>query len=183
VPVRHEGNAIVLVGQGSPMELGSPGLILDVELPTDGTLGRQLPSDFNGFLYVLEGEARLGSNQRLAARSQIAVAQGTPIVWPASSVQRIAAERQPVGAIHCRERVGVAGLQAAFRPREGRPRSRGHSRRPTRLPTALPAARHLRSPAVLSPPGRDDARCGDLPRPTVASVGLRACPRISQLIY
>lgn len=38
-----------------------------------GTLSRQLPSDFNGFMYVLEGEASLGSNQRLAARSQIAV--------------------------------------------------------------------------------------------------------------
>ena len=38
VPVRHEGDAIVrvLVGQGSPVELGTPGLILDVELPTGG---------------------------------------------------------------------------------------------------------------------------------------------------
>jgi hypothetical protein len=35
VPVRQEGEAIVrvLVGEGSPVELGTPGLILDVELP------------------------------------------------------------------------------------------------------------------------------------------------------
>ena len=44
VPVRQEGDAIVrvLVGDGSPVELGTPGLILDVELPQGGafsTLG------------------------------------------------------------------------------------------------------------------------------------------------
>ena len=35
VPVRQEGDATVrvLVGEGSPVELGTPGLILDVELP------------------------------------------------------------------------------------------------------------------------------------------------------
>jgi hypothetical protein len=65
VPVRHEGDAIVraVVGQGSPLELGTPGLILDVELLIDGTFSRQLSSDFNSFIYVLEGEAGLGSNQ------------------------------------------------------------------------------------------------------------------------
>jgi hypothetical protein len=38
VPVRQEGEAIVrvLVGEGSPVELGTPGLILDVELPGGG---------------------------------------------------------------------------------------------------------------------------------------------------
>jgi len=75
VPVRRAGDAIVrvLVGQGSPMELGTPGLILDVELPTGGAFSSPLPSDFNGFIYMLEGRARLGSNRRGASRSQIAV--------------------------------------------------------------------------------------------------------------
>lgn len=75
VPVRHEGEAIVrvLVGEGSPVELGTPGLILDVELPKGGSFSRTLPSDFNGFLYVLEGEASLGANRRRVSRSQIAV--------------------------------------------------------------------------------------------------------------
>jgi quercetin 2,3-dioxygenase len=38
VPVRREGEAIVrtLVGNGSPVRLGTPALILDVELPTGG---------------------------------------------------------------------------------------------------------------------------------------------------
>jgi redox-sensitive bicupin YhaK (pirin superfamily) len=46
IPVRSEGDATVrvLVGEGSPVELRTPGLILDVELPGAGqvtTPGRQ----------------------------------------------------------------------------------------------------------------------------------------------
>jgi len=75
VPVRQEGDAIVrvLVGEGSPVELGTPGLILDVELPKGGAFANPVPSDFNGFAYMLEGEADLGANRRRAGRSQIAV--------------------------------------------------------------------------------------------------------------
>ncbi len=75
VPVLHEGDAIVriLVGEGSPVELGTPGLILDVELPTGGAFSSPIPSDFNGFAYMLEGEADIGATRRRARRSQIAV--------------------------------------------------------------------------------------------------------------
>jgi quercetin 2,3-dioxygenase len=75
VSVRQEGQAIVrvLVGEGSPVELGTPGLILDVELPKGGTFATPVSSDFNGFAYMLEGEAVLGADRRAASRSQIAV--------------------------------------------------------------------------------------------------------------
>jgi redox-sensitive bicupin YhaK (pirin superfamily) len=75
VPVRREGDAIVrvLVGEGSPVELGTPGLILDVELPKGGGFSSPVRSEFNGFVYLLEGEAGFGSNRRRASRSQIAV--------------------------------------------------------------------------------------------------------------
>jgi redox-sensitive bicupin YhaK (pirin superfamily) len=75
VPVRQEGDAIVrvLVGEASPVELGTPGLILDVELPHGGSFSSPVPSDFNGFVYMLEGEASFGANVRRASRSQIAV--------------------------------------------------------------------------------------------------------------
>ncbi|CAN5211987.1 hypothetical protein BH18ACT5_BH18ACT5_01420 [soil metagenome] len=55
VPVRHEGEVIfrVLVGEGSPVDLGTSGLILDVELPKGGALTIPVPSDFNGFVYML----------------------------------------------------------------------------------------------------------------------------------
>src|SRR5437899_5853559 len=75
VPVRKEGDATirVLVGQGSPVELGTPGLILDVDLPTGGTFSSLVPGDFNGFVYMLEGEASFGADLRSASRSQIDV--------------------------------------------------------------------------------------------------------------
>jgi redox-sensitive bicupin YhaK (pirin superfamily) len=66
VPVRQEGDATVrvLVGEGSPVELGTPGVILDVELPKGGSFTTQIPSDFKGFAYMLEGEAHLCSSRR-----------------------------------------------------------------------------------------------------------------------
>ena len=75
VPVGRVGDATVrtLVGEGSPVELGTPGLILDVELPAGGAFSNPVPSDFNGFVYLLEGEAAFGANRRRAKRSQIAV--------------------------------------------------------------------------------------------------------------
>ena len=75
VPVRQEHGATVrvLVGEGSPVELGTPGLILDVELPEGGGFTSPVPSGFNAFVYMLEGEAGVGANRRRASRSQIAV--------------------------------------------------------------------------------------------------------------
>jgi redox-sensitive bicupin YhaK (pirin superfamily) len=75
VPVRQLGDAIVrvLVGEGSRVELGTPGLILDVELPKGGTFSTALPPDFNGFVYMLEGEVSLGADRRRARPPQIAV--------------------------------------------------------------------------------------------------------------
>ena len=75
LPVRQVGGAIVrtLVGEGSPVKLGTPGLILDVELPKGGAVSIPVPPDFNGFVYVLEAEATFGGNRSRARRSQIAV--------------------------------------------------------------------------------------------------------------
>jgi redox-sensitive bicupin YhaK (pirin superfamily) len=75
VPVRHDGDAIVrvLVGEGSPVELGTPGLILDVELPRGEGFTSPIPPGFNAFVYLLEGEASFGANRRRASRGQIAV--------------------------------------------------------------------------------------------------------------
>jgi redox-sensitive bicupin YhaK (pirin superfamily) len=75
VPVRHEGDATmrVLVGEGSPVRLGTPGLILDVELPAGGAVNIPVPAGFNGFVHMLEGEASFGANGSWARRGQIAV--------------------------------------------------------------------------------------------------------------
>ena len=92
IPTRQEGDAIVrtLVGEGSPVELGTPGLILDVELPKGGEFSANVPADFNGFVYMLEGEVAVGANHLRASRSQIAVLGpgGTLAVTDASAGAR-----------------------------------------------------------------------------------------------
>jgi quercetin 2,3-dioxygenase len=73
IPERREGDAIVrvLVGEGSPVQLGTPALILDVELPTGGQVTTSVPPGFQGFAYVLEGEAAFGANRRRARPAQL----------------------------------------------------------------------------------------------------------------
>ena len=75
VPVRQEGDATVrvLVGEGSVVELGTPGLILDVDLPKGGGVSVPVQAGFNGFVHMLEGEATFGANRSRAKRGQIAV--------------------------------------------------------------------------------------------------------------
>jgi quercetin 2,3-dioxygenase len=73
IPVRHEGDATVrvLVGEGSPVRLGTPALILDIELPTGGEVTTSVSSEFQGFAYVLEGEAAFGANRLRAKAAQL----------------------------------------------------------------------------------------------------------------
>jgi redox-sensitive bicupin YhaK (pirin superfamily) len=73
IPVRREGKAIVrvLVGEGSPVHLGTPALILDVELPEGGQFTTPVPHEFQGFAYVLEGEGAFGANLRPAKPPQL----------------------------------------------------------------------------------------------------------------
>jgi quercetin 2,3-dioxygenase len=73
IPSRHEGDAIVrvLVGEGSPVKLGTPALILDVELPEGGQVTTPVPSGFQGFAYLLEGEGSFGANRRSAKPPQL----------------------------------------------------------------------------------------------------------------
>ena len=73
LPVRQQGDAIVrvLVGEGAPVRLGTPALILDVELPTGGQVTTPVPPGFQGFAYVLEGEAAFGANRRRARPAQL----------------------------------------------------------------------------------------------------------------
>jgi quercetin 2,3-dioxygenase len=73
IPMRRDDDAVVrvLVGEGSPVRLGTPALILDVELPTGGQVTIPVPPEFQGFAYVLEGEAAFGANRRRARPAQL----------------------------------------------------------------------------------------------------------------
>ena len=52
------------------MQLGTPALILDVELPTGGQLTTPVPSEFQGFAYLVDGEAVFGASKRRARPPQ-----------------------------------------------------------------------------------------------------------------
>jgi quercetin 2,3-dioxygenase len=73
IPVRQEGDATVrvLVGEGSRVQLGTPALVLDIELPTGGEVTTPVPPEFQGFAYLLEGEAAFGANGRRARSAQL----------------------------------------------------------------------------------------------------------------
>jgi quercetin 2,3-dioxygenase len=73
IPTRLEGEAIVrvLVGEGSPVRLGTPALILDIELPEGGQFTTPVPPEFQGFAYLLEGEGTFGANLRRARPPQL----------------------------------------------------------------------------------------------------------------
>jgi quercetin 2,3-dioxygenase len=73
IPVRRDGDATVrvLVGEGSPVQLGTPALILDIELPEGGQVTTSVPAGFQGFAYLLDGEASFGANRRPAGPAQL----------------------------------------------------------------------------------------------------------------
>ena len=73
IPTHREGDATirVLAGEGSPIQLGTPALILDVELPEGGQVTTLVPTEFQGFVYLLEGEAAFGANKRQARPPQL----------------------------------------------------------------------------------------------------------------
>ncbi len=73
IPVRREGDATVrvLVGEGSPVRLGTPAVLLDIELPNGGEVTTAVPPDFQGFAYILEGDAAFGANRRRARPPQL----------------------------------------------------------------------------------------------------------------
>ena len=73
MPVERQDDATVrtLVGDGSPAELGTPALILDVSLDAGGHVSHQVPPEFRGFAYVLEGRASFGANRGQAQAGQL----------------------------------------------------------------------------------------------------------------
>jgi redox-sensitive bicupin YhaK (pirin superfamily) len=82
IPTRKEGDATVrvLVGDESPIELGTPASILDVEIANGGSVTVPLSSEFQAFAYVLDGEAAFGSNKRTAHPPQLVlVGQGNEL--------------------------------------------------------------------------------------------------------
>jgi quercetin 2,3-dioxygenase len=73
ITVRKDGDATVrvLVGEGSPVQLGTPAIVFDVEFPDGGATTMSVQSEFQGFAYMLDGEAAFGANSRPAKPPQL----------------------------------------------------------------------------------------------------------------
>jgi redox-sensitive bicupin YhaK (pirin superfamily) len=104
IPVRQEGEAIVrtLVGEGSPVQLGTPALILDIELPKGGQITTPVPTDFQGFAYVLEGEGSFGANLRPARPPQLVLlgpGEGFTVTDAAPGTRYLLMAGQPYGEV------------------------------------------------------------------------------------
>ncbi len=69
----EDANVRVVVGEGSPVRLGTPAIVYDVELPEGGRFATQVPSEFQGFTYVLDGEVAFGANRKPARPPQLVV--------------------------------------------------------------------------------------------------------------
>jgi redox-sensitive bicupin YhaK (pirin superfamily) len=104
IPVRHEGDAIVrvLVGEGSPVRLGTPALILDIELPAGGEVTTSVPPEFQGFAYMLEGDAAFGANRRRATPPQLVLlgsGEGFTVTDAAPGTRFMLMTGQPYGEV------------------------------------------------------------------------------------
>ena len=102
IPVREEGDAIirVLVGEGSPVHLGTPALILDVELPEGGQVTTPVPPGFQGFAYMLEGAGTFGANLRPARPPQLVLlgpGEGFTVTDAAPGTRYLLMAGQPYG--------------------------------------------------------------------------------------
>jgi redox-sensitive bicupin YhaK (pirin superfamily) len=104
IPVRREGDGTVrvLVGEGSPVQLGTPALILDIELPEGGQITTPVPPGFQGFAYVLEGEGAFGANGRPAKPPQLVLlgpGEGFTVTDAAPGTRYLLMAGQPYGEV------------------------------------------------------------------------------------
>lgn len=90
------------MGDGSPVKLGTPALILDVELPEGGSLTTPVPPSFQGFAYLLGGQGLFGANKRAARPPQLALmgpGDGLTITDAAPGTRYLVMAGQPYGEL------------------------------------------------------------------------------------
>ena len=77
VPVRESPGAKIMLYSGTTGTLRSPTrnrvpiTLVDVHLEPGAAIDQEVPRSYNGFLYVLEGEARVGADERPLTTSQV----------------------------------------------------------------------------------------------------------------
>ncbi|MCM3129528.1 pirin family protein [Paenibacillus provencensis] len=77
MPVRKEEGALIRVFSGSSKEVVAPTqnhvpvTMVELNLEAGSTVTQDLPADYNGFLYILEGRGIFGSNEVSGEASQV----------------------------------------------------------------------------------------------------------------
>ena len=108
IPEQTSGDARVrvLVGEGSPTQLQTPAVYLDVTLPAGGATELAVPAGFQGFAYLLAGSGAFGSSGLDARERQVVVfgraehaagATAFPVRAGAGGVRFVLAAGQPIG--------------------------------------------------------------------------------------
>ncbi|QQE77829.1 pirin family protein [Alicyclobacillus sp. SO9] len=77
MPVRREQGALIRVFSGrsadveAPTKNHVPVTMVEINLKPGASISQDLPADYNGFMYVLEGQGKFGSNQVEGAKKQV----------------------------------------------------------------------------------------------------------------
>jgi quercetin 2,3-dioxygenase len=89
------GHVRTLVGPGSPLQLHTPVLYLDMTLAENAAHTITLPADFNGLVYVVSGKLRLASDVLAAGEAALLTGGGTLRVEAIDAARCVCAAGQP----------------------------------------------------------------------------------------
>lgn len=101
MPVRHEEGAVIRVFSGSSSHVTArtknhvPITMLEITLEPNTTFTQELPGSYNGFLYILEGKGKFGSEKTKGKKRQV--------LW----LERTSDEEETEIEIHAEEKLRV----------------------------------------------------------------------------
>jgi redox-sensitive bicupin YhaK (pirin superfamily) len=74
----NSGSIRTIVGEGSPLRLQTACLYKHLQIEADGVYSEQVPEDFRGFIYTVEGQIKI-EGQDLYAGNALFIDDGGPI--------------------------------------------------------------------------------------------------------
>lgn len=100
IPERQMSDATVrvLAGEGSPTQLQTPALYYHVSLPASGRTEIPIPAHYQGFVYILSGDAAFGPDAQHLRETQIAAlgeGNALTVISGASGAQFVLGAGQP----------------------------------------------------------------------------------------
>jgi redox-sensitive bicupin YhaK (pirin superfamily) len=90
----------VLVGEGSPVQLHTPALYLDLDLPAGERVEAPVPEGWQGFAYLVGGSGRFGADEKQASAGDLVVlgpGAAFPVTAEGEGVRFVLAAGRPYG--------------------------------------------------------------------------------------